>query len=169
MASFVESVKTKLAGILADVSTSTSPVTARSDAATAVQQMDERKLYFHLAAGTATQTAASYYMPVTENSKVVSVSLIRETGSFAASKTDYASVVLSSMAAAATTVKTTVATWDCTTDTMSTLAPKAVTPTATAVNITGGGKLVLNIAKTGAGQTHGVITCEVTLTRRNDS
>lgn len=167
---FLDTAKNKLAGICADVSTSTSPLTAREDAAETVGQLARTALVFSLAESTAAAAKASYRLPVMGNAnyEVKSVYATLESGGLsAAGYTNYLSIVVSKYADGAATTKTTVASWSPKTDTCALGVVKAIPITGTA-KLLSGGSLIVNLTKTGTGQTSGVANVVVELERLSD-
>lgn len=169
MAGFVDVARNKLVGILSDVSSSTSDATARADSVETVAQMVSVPLTFSLATSTAAAEKSSLRLPVPENANwtVRKASFVLESGSLAAGGlTDYLTITVNK-SANGTSTKVAVAAWNSTTDTCALGTNKNMTVTGANKLLTGG-SLIVDLTKTGAGQTTGVANVTVVLARRSD-
>lgn len=166
---YIEVYRLKAQGVFADLSSSTNPTTAAEDVKETVSQATRVVMSFDLAAGTATETPSSQRraLPGNGNYDVRSAYLVLASGSLAQSSTDYSTFTLNHLADSAATTKTAVAAYA--SSGTSCALGKCMPLTVTAANrIVSGGSLVVDLTKTGAGQTNGVSAVTIELARMND-
>lgn len=170
MTGFADTAADKLRGILADVSSSTDAVVARDDAKETVEQLFSTHLAFSLAESTAAAAKTSLRIPVPGNTNWVvrNAQLVIESGALAAAGyTNYLGVAVSKMADGAATAKTTIASWNTQTDSLALGAIKSMTVSG-ANKLVQGGSIVVDLTKTGTGQTSGVANVLLELRRVSD-
>ena len=167
---FMKNYVAKMAGIAADVSTSTDAETARLDAVETAQQPLRQTLAFSLATSTAAATKTSNRLPVPANGNYVlrSAQVVIESGAIgAAGYTNYLGFTVSKMADSAATTKTTIASWSSQTDTIALGENKALVISGANKSISAG-SLIADLTKTGSGQTSGVANIVIEIERADD-
>jgi hypothetical protein len=170
MAKFMQGLYARLAGITADVSTSTDAPTQRNDAYETVRQLGRQVITFSLATTTAAAEVSSLRIPVPANGNydMRSASVVLESGSLAAAgQTNYLTFTVNKLADSAATTKTSVAAWTSVTDTIALGENKALVLTAANRRIAGG-SLIADLTKTGTGQTSGVANVTIEIERADD-
>lgn len=180
MASYIQTLKRKLVGAIgADVSTSSSPTTARSDATIAVDQLESKALTVRFANTTNGTTAVTRYclteLPEAGGAMVIPFNCELEradftvfTGAIAASQTDYLTLQLLYTPPAGTSSYA-VASFSNTTTAATVLIRQQMVRADTAKVLAAGGTIGSYITKTGAGVTNGVGCITFVVNRRDDT
>jgi hypothetical protein len=180
MASYIQTLKRKLVGAIGhDVSSATTVTTARSDAETAMDQL-EAKVFTVRVADTTNATTPTTRLQLTEmpdgtgwvvlpfNAKLERADLTLSDGALAASLTDYVNFQLLYVPPAGTAAYA-IATFSNTTTAMTALIRQQMVNVATAAVLSAGATIGAYSTKTGAGNTNGVGCITFCVNRRDDS
>lgn len=180
MASYIQGLKRRLVGAIGnDVSSATTVTTARSDAETAVDQL-ESKVFSVKVADTTNGTTPTTRLQLTEmpdgdgfvvlpfNAKLEQARLVLTDGALAASLTNYTTFDLFYIPPAGTAGYA-IASFSNTTTAMTALISQKMVNVATAAVLSAGAVIGAYSTKTGTGNTNGIGGITFVVNRRDDS